>query len=254
MKHWRVAEVFGPTIQGEGRQAGLPCYFIRFGGCDLRCSWCDTPHAVLPEQVAHLPKLDLVDIMLRLDSLPAGPEWVVISGGNPATLKLEEVVDELHARGYQVMVETQGTVFNAWLRKVDELCISPKPPSSGNVVTPRQLEDFITKNFPFMQHKQMYLKVAVFDNADYLYAQLIHKEWKNMDFFLSAGNEDPSLPTVGNPNPPQIIMGSPRDFTLDHVLPKFRWLAEKVARDPEMSGVRVLPQLHVIAWGNERGR
>ena len=43
-----VIEVFGPTIQGEGAEAGLPTHFVRFGGCDYRCSWCDTMYAVDP--------------------------------------------------------------------------------------------------------------------------------------------------------------------------------------------------------------
>lgn len=250
MRHWRVAEVFGPTIQGEGRQAGLPCYFIRFGGCDLRCTWCDTPHAVLPEQVALLPKQNVEEILHRLHELQAGPNWVVISGGNPATLKLEELVDELHRYGYQVMVETQGTVFNSWLRKVDELCISPKPPSSGNIVTPRQVEEFI-QNFSHMQRSQIYLKVVVFDQMDYEYASLIRHEWCDFDFFLSVGNADPSLPTVGNPTPAEKreAWATVQDLSI-----KFRLLAEKVSKDPKMKDVRVMPQLHVIAWGNERGR
>jgi hypothetical protein len=46
-----VVEVFGPTIQGEGAMAGLPTYFVRLGGCDWRCAWCDSMHAVDPAQV-----------------------------------------------------------------------------------------------------------------------------------------------------------------------------------------------------------
>ena len=40
-----VSEVFGPTLQGEGPHAGRPCHFIRLGGCNLSCSWCDTPYS-----------------------------------------------------------------------------------------------------------------------------------------------------------------------------------------------------------------
>jgi 7-carboxy-7-deazaguanine synthase len=45
----RISEIFGPTIQGEGPLIGRPTVFVRTGGCDYRCSWCDTLYAVLPE-------------------------------------------------------------------------------------------------------------------------------------------------------------------------------------------------------------
>jgi len=255
VRHFRVAEVFGPTIQGEGRQAGLPSYFIRFGGCDLRCSWCDTPHAVLPEQVAMLPKQNVETIMERIMILDRGPRWVVITGGNPALLHLEDLVDELHGEGLNVMVETQGTHHNTWLWKADEVCVSPKPPSSGNLVAHSTLKRFMS-HFSEMQKKQMYFKVVVFDDFDYGYAQAVHEAWPEFDFFISAGNEDPSLPTVGNPYPelkPAVAMGAV-PLTQDVVLDKMRWLMDTVKSDPRMADVRVLPQLHVLAWGNERGR
>ena len=45
----RISEIFGPTIQGEGPLIGRPSIFVRTGGCDYRCNWCDTLYAVLPE-------------------------------------------------------------------------------------------------------------------------------------------------------------------------------------------------------------
>ena len=268
MRHWRVAEVFGPTIQGEGMNAGVPCYFIRFGGCDLRCSWCDTPHAVLPELVAQLPKMDAKEIMSALYRLRRGPEWVVITGGNPATLKLNELMHELKLIGMQVMVETQGTIYNDWLRAVDELCISPKPPSSGNPVTIERLGRFL-KNFVSAEHaiglpialpRSTYLKVVVFNDADYEYAREVREAFGpfgggGLPMFLSVGNDDPELPTVGNPYPdPEGHGGSSRGEVRDRVGHNLRVLAERVAHDRKMRNVRVMPQLHTIAWGNERGR
>ena len=49
--------MFGPTVQGEGPYAGRVCHFLRLGGCDYRCSWCDTPYAVDPVQVRKVPDL-----------------------------------------------------------------------------------------------------------------------------------------------------------------------------------------------------
>jgi 7-carboxy-7-deazaguanine synthase len=90
-KEFRIAEIFGPTIQGEGVHAGYPCHFVRFGGCDYRCRWCDSPHAVLPELVAALPKMTAEQICNRVRSLPGHPKWVVLSGGNPALFDLSGV-------------------------------------------------------------------------------------------------------------------------------------------------------------------
>ncbi len=44
----RISEIFGPTVQGEGALIGMPTVFVRTGGCDFRCSWCDTLYAVDP--------------------------------------------------------------------------------------------------------------------------------------------------------------------------------------------------------------
>jgi len=100
-------------------------------------------------------------------------------------------------------------------------------------------------------HYFPYLKVVVFDDADYEYAKAMHQHTIGLcELFLSVGNADPSLPTVANPEP---APGSVA-LTREEILNKTRWLFEKTARDPEMRFARVLPQLHALAWGNERGR
>src|SRR4051794_1846788 len=88
-----VVEVFGPTIQGEGPQAGRPAYFVRFGGCDFRCRWCDSTHAVEPAAVHRAPRLSSAGLLGRLRELAGGPRLVVLTGGNPALLELGPVVD-----------------------------------------------------------------------------------------------------------------------------------------------------------------
>jgi 7-carboxy-7-deazaguanine synthase len=262
-KKFRVAEIFGPTIQGEGRHAGVPCYFVRFGGCDYRCSWCDTPHAVLSDLVSHLPQMTAKEIAYAVNQLEGDPEWVVLSGGNPGLLDLEELVIALQHYGYKVMMETQGSTWREWYSDLDEICFSPKPPSSGmnntaNLVTFRRVIEEWEHWNPHTWQKA-YLKIVVFDDDDYAYAVAMHKNYPRYDFFISAGNADPTLPTVGNPNPVQTApVGDGYLHTLDQtrgvVLDKTRWLFEKVANDPEMANVRVMPQLHTLAWGNQRGR
>src|SRR5438477_1924010 len=102
-----VIEVFGPTIQGEGAEAGLPTHFVRLGGCDYRCSWCDTLYAVLPDEVRrNSTGMTPPEIVVRLQELGATTPWITLSGGNPALHQLGPLVDALHAASYFVAVET----------------------------------------------------------------------------------------------------------------------------------------------------
>src|SRR5438128_10242627 len=101
-----VVEIFGPTVQGEGPDAGTPAYFVRFGGCDYRCSWCDSMYAVEPSQVrATAAHLSPTEIIASMNELQDGPDFVVLSGGNPALLELGPLVDLLHYASFEVHVE-----------------------------------------------------------------------------------------------------------------------------------------------------
>src|SRR4051794_30624946 len=128
MKKYPVTEIFGPTIQGEGVDQGIPCYFIRFGGCDFRFDFCDTPHAVLPHAVRAAKRMSEDEILDALSLLPAGPSYIVLSGGNPVLHDLGGLCDRIHALRapeMRISVEPKGTKYKSWLLKVDRLCLSP---------------------------------------------------------------------------------------------------------------------------------
>lgn len=234
-----VIEVFGPTIQGEGAEAGRPCYFVRLGGCDYRCLWCDTMYAVDPAEIrAAAEHLDAGQIAARVRDLGGRVEWVVISGGNPALHELGGVVDDLHAEGLKVAVETQGSVWKEWLGQVDRLTVSPKPPSSGmaDAVREARFEDFMRSAQESSAWASAVLKIVCFDERDVAWAKGVARRWTEPDLHLSAGTPIP---------PPPDLAGA--------VGESFRRLCESVAGDPDLAHARVLPQLHVIAWGEERG-
>jgi 7-carboxy-7-deazaguanine synthase len=238
VKTFPVVEIFGPTIQGEGAEAGLPCHFVRLGGCDFRCSWCDTMYAVDPAEVRrnseHLSAEQIAD---RVEGLAGAPEWVILSGGNPALHQLGPLVGALQGLGKRVAVETQGSVWRNWLAEVDRLTISPKPPSS-EMATPthrEQLDHFMSKALEGSADR-LALKIVCFDDADLRWAKKIASSWPELDLYLSAGTPVPS---------PTDLRGA--------VAARFRWLCEKAAADPELARARVFPQLHVIAWGDTRG-
>lgn len=233
-----VIEIFGPTIQGEGAEAGLPCSFIRFGGCDYRCAWCDSMYAVDPAEVrANAEHLTVDEITSRLSTLGGEARWVVISGGNPALLRLGPLVSELQGSGRKVAIETQGSLWKPWLGAVDRLTVSPKAPSSG-MDTERhrfQFEKFM-ETARVANDDGLVLKIVCFDEIDLAWAKEVAGHWPSVPLFLSAGTPVPSPPDL-----------------LSAVAARFRWLSESVANDPALARARVLPQLHVVAWGDARG-
>ena len=224
----RVVETFGPTVQGEGPYAGMVCHFLRLGGCDYRCSWCDSMHAVDPAQVRLVPDLDEWAVLARLDALAPAP-MLVISGGNPALWSLEALVKQLRSRYEVIGVETQGSRWRPWLVDVDSLVVSPKPPSSGED-TPHHWKQFGEFMFRTAPHPGRVLKVVIFDEDDLNYARAVHERFPATPFYLSVGTDpDDDLAAVGD---------------------RYRWLCELVCADPRLHAARVLPQLHVVAWGH----
>jgi 7-carboxy-7-deazaguanine synthase len=232
-----VVELFGPTIQGEGPDAGVPAYFVRFGGCDYRCSWCDSMHAVEPAEVrANAEHLSVDQITERLNRLVAGPGLVVLSGGNPALLELGSLVSALQRDGKRVAVETQASRWRDWLATVDRLVISPKPPSS-HMATPKHLDELRSFMANLTPNTSPALKIVIFDAADLEWAVDRHGEHPGLPLFLSAGTD----------------VGLSDEQTLERLRERFRWLCETVASRPDLHSARVLPQLHVIAWGTAKG-
>src|ERR1700745_4233675 len=89
----RISEIFGPTIQGEGPLIGRPTVFVRTGGCDYRCSLCDTLYAVLPEYRDEWTPMPPAEIIARVNELADGkPMLVSLSGGNPALQPLAPLI------------------------------------------------------------------------------------------------------------------------------------------------------------------
>src|SRR5690625_262557 len=128
-----VLEIFGPTIQGEGMVIGQKTMFVRTAGCDYSCSWCDSKFTWDGSEKHNIRKMNAEEILAEL--IKEGGDCfghVTISGGNPALLpQIDRLVDLLHAKGIKVALETQGSRWQPWLTKIDELKLSPKPPSSG---------------------------------------------------------------------------------------------------------------------------
>lgn len=107
------------TLQGEGKYTGTSAYFIRLGGCDVGCVWCDVKESW--DADIH-PKMSVAELMHLVAQYPG--ELVVITGGEPAMYDLTVLVDGLHASGKYVSIETSGT--NEFKGAVDWYTFSPK--------------------------------------------------------------------------------------------------------------------------------
>jgi 7-carboxy-7-deazaguanine synthase len=248
VRRYPVTEIFGPTIQGEGEVIGLPTLFVRLFGCDYRCTWCDSPHAVLPEHAKAAERLAVVDILARLTALqPAA--LVTLSGGNPALFDLTPLIDGGRAQGFTFACETQGTRWPRWFRRLRHLILSPKPPSSGETpdlaAMAQDLEAFMAGRH--YVHPTVSLKVPIFDLADLAFADQVRMR-------LGPLADAPLTLSVGNPLYPgskggDLATQAELETTL---LAHYQWLAAEVLKRG-WPNVRVLPQLHVLAWGNRRG-
>lgn len=115
--NYRLVEIF-ESLQGEGRNMGRPCVFVRFAGCNLQCPWCDT-------DVKERFTLTLPALMRELAGFRA--KSVILTGGEPTVQKgLPELVARLKSAGYWIGVETNGLVAADWLSFVDYVACSPK--------------------------------------------------------------------------------------------------------------------------------
>ncbi len=107
------------TLQGEGKYTGTSAYFIRLGGCDVGCVWCDVKESW--DANIH-PKMSAEELRNIVSQFPG--ELVVITGGEPAMYDLTVLIDALHSIGKYVAIETSGTSDLAG--DVDWYTFSPK--------------------------------------------------------------------------------------------------------------------------------
>ncbi len=189
---FQIIECFGPTVQGEGLMSGTLTHFLRFGGCGLRCSWCDSLYAVLPEEVKkNRTMMTTMEILEYIKRLPRAP-YITLTGGDPCIQEeVGPLIIHLNLEDIKVAVETQGQFFPEWLASADVITFSPKGPSSGNIVDFADLFNWLghhspRKNRPF----KVCIKVVVFDDADFNYAMGVYNALPDVfydSFYFTAG-------------------------------------------------------------------
>ncbi|MBZ5696748.1 MAG: radical SAM protein [Acidobacteriia bacterium] len=158
-----ITEIF-KSIQGEGTRAGLPCIFVRFTGCNLRCTWCDTAYAFHGGT-----KRSVEEALEQVRSLAgdgAGRVSLVeITGGEPLLQpETPALAEKLLAAGYTVMIETSGERFVGTLPREVIKIVDVKCPDSGEPDT------FDTANLDAVDRKDE-IKFVIASRRDYDFAR-----------------------------------------------------------------------------------
>ncbi|WP_231392153.1 7-carboxy-7-deazaguanine synthase QueE [Paenibacillus chitinolyticus] len=216
---------------------GRKTMFVRTAGCDYRCSWCDSAFTWDGSGAGDIRPLTAEAVWEELVRTGGSRfSHVTLSGGNPALLRsLGPLVKLLRAKGIRTAVETQGSRWQDWLTEIDEVTLSPKPPSSGMETDFAKLDDIVRRLNP----DGISLKVVVFDERDFAFAREVHRRYPAVPFYLQAGNEDVRL--------------ADDDLLRGQLLRKYEWLVDLTMASEDLNDVRVLPQLHALLWGNKRG-
>ncbi len=123
-----VKHIF-PTLQGEGPYTGVPSVFVRLGGCNLACSFCDTDFEGFRRHAGGVVSWSKLKNW-RMKTGKRVRNLVVITGGEPLRQNIVPLCESLLAQGFKVQIETNGTLWRELPKEVDIVC-SPKNTGSG---------------------------------------------------------------------------------------------------------------------------
>jgi 7-carboxy-7-deazaguanine synthase len=222
----RISEIFY-SVQGEGTLAGVPSVFVRSSGCNLRCSWCDTPYTSWKPEGE---ELTLDAIVEQVSGFPAA-RHVVITGGEPMIAAgVVELSERFRALGLHITFETAGTVFAPVA--CDLMSISPKLANS----TPEGVFHD--------RHEELRLQPEVL--------RRLTREYDYQLKFVVAQETDMQelqaiVKSLNAPADKVILM--PEGISSDVLSERGVWIAELCKK----YGYRFGPRLHVYLYGHRRG-
>jgi 7-carboxy-7-deazaguanine synthase len=219
------------SIQGEGIYMGRPAVFLRLGLCNLACTWCDTKYTWdwdnynKKDQIIEMGVEEVEREVLRHT-----PKFLVLTGGEPMIQQnqLIPLLERLKDRAFFIEVETNGTIVPSekMVNLIGHWSISPKLNNSGNPLSSREIPDCYQF---FAGLSSSHFKFVVQNENDF--------------------NEIQSLMSKYHLTPDRIIL-MPEAQSRADLLDRSRWLVELCKAQGYMFSTR----LHILLWGNERGK
>jgi 7-carboxy-7-deazaguanine synthase len=225
----KISEIFY-SIQGEGMLAGVPSVFLRTSGCNLRCTWCDTPYTSWKPEGEDLPLgAVLADVRRRWST------HVVVTGGEPMIQEdIVRLTQRLKDFDLHITIETAGTVYQPVT--CDLMSISPKLAHS----TPKRREGGRWA----AQHDRLRYQPEVLKQlmAEYPYQlKFVVSDPSDME-------EIEAILTETNADRSRVIL-MPEGTDSETIYERARWLVDICKRERFRYG----PRLHIDIYGNERG-
>lgn len=221
-----VNEVFGPTVQGEGPAAGRRAAFLRLAGCNLDCSWCDTPYSwdwKRHDRDSEVHKMTPVEIERELPDVPL----LIVTGGEPM-LQQPGLIELFHRLpGREIHVETNGTIRPKTYRPM-MFVVSPKL-ASADVTRPREVPEAMTAFAELAWAGRAVFKFVVTGLEDFAEIRRLVGRYRVPD---------------------SSVWVMPEGADSETHLKNLRALADRVVDE----GWNLTARLHVLAWGSERAR
>jgi 7-carboxy-7-deazaguanine synthase len=227
-----ISEIFGPTFQGEGPSIGRPCLFLRLAGCNLACSWCDTPYTWdwnsydKSKEVSIRTMWSVMAELRRLSRTHRQPiTHLVISGGEPMLQgkALNTLCEWLRREGWTTEIETAGTVLPPSLTFVDHYNVSPKLSNSNNAIAARYRPDVLDR-----------LNEAPSKAFKFVVEQ--PKDFNEIDELVNKHDLSP-------------VYVMPEGVDADQIHERLSEIADEAIK----RNYRITTRLHVTIYGNQRG-
>ncbi len=228
-----ISEIFH-SIQGEGELTGVPSVFVRTSGCNLRCTWCDTPYASWnPEGETQ----NVTDILRVIEEHPV-TRHVVLTGGEPMIAKeIRPLASAIRASGRHITIETAGTVAPEGIA-CDLASLSPKLLNSA----PDALEHVTWRRKHEATRWQPEVIRAWIDAYPYQFKFVVARpgDVDELEHMLGA---------LGREIPRHKVLLMPEGTSLDKIRSRAVWLGELC----KARGYRYAHRLHIELYGNQRG-
>jgi 7-carboxy-7-deazaguanine synthase len=225
----KISEIFY-SVQGEGTLVGVPSVFVRTSGCNLRCTWCDTPYTSWNPEGADVTLSAVVQAVRNFAC-----RHVVFTGGEPMIApQAAELTREFRRAGWHITIETAGTVFAEV--ECDLMSISPKLANS----TPLERDGGRWA----VMHDRLRFQPEIL-------RQLMAAHEYQLKFVVAEPGDVAEVERVRGElgAPVEKVLVMPEGVTREAMQQRGLWLAELCKRH----GYRYSPRLHIDLWGDKRG-